>query len=89
MRSEEYWRTTYGEHGTFQTGLAAYLAHGTARYLAHGTKFNWTAYVRVSGALPSRAPSRPRSPAPRPLAPSRSLALCLVHLYLFGSFIYF
>ena len=28
-------------------------------------------------------------PLPGPLAPSRSLALCLVHLYLFGSFIYF
>ena len=37
--SEEYWVATYGDQGTFQSGLVAYL-------IANGTSgFNWAAYV--------------------------------------------
>lgn len=43
--SEAYWRTTYGEAGAFQTGLAAYLAHGTAGMDGMNSNYNWTAYV--------------------------------------------
>ena len=50
--SEAYWRANYGEGGAFQTGLAAYLAHGIASMDGMNSNYNWTAYVRVQHATP-------------------------------------